>query len=880
MKKVWLWLYLSFSINTLCAQIGEGDVASSLSLYTKFSPELRERVLQRYSQGKDFNGSKFLIACWDAPQFRTAYSSDTLVRILTGYGNCLQLQSTVSHLMYLAAIDSNIIFVQSGDRMAKEEAALSDYDLSLNRISFLQQSNPPLRGQGLVASVKENRPDTADIDLSTRLLMTSNAATSLSTHATVMSTLLAGAGNTYTTGKGVATAAIIAPSSFAVLLPDADNWYSQNKVSVQNHSYGTGIENFYGSDAAAYDASVITNPSLLHVFSAGNMGDQAPSSGAYINITGFANLTGSFKMSKNTLSVGATDAAGNTTTLSSRGPAYDGRIKPELVAYGQDGSSGAAALVSGTAILLQQAYADRNGGRLPDAALLKAVFAASAVGHNANPVDFAQGYGALDAYRAVGVIARQQYLAGSINAGQSKSFPLIVPANAKNLRICIAWSDPANTPNAPSALVNDLDMRLIENNSGQSWEPWILRTNPDKDSLAAPAKRGRDSINNMELVTRGSNAGGNYTITVTGKRVSGSQLFSVAYTWDSIGAFNWTYPTAADRLTAGSLQKLRWYMADSAGASLDYTFIGQNNWKALAADTILQAGTGWLQWQVPDTNAAVLIRANINNRTIYSDTVFISRGTELKTGYACGDSVLLYWNKQKAASAYRLSQLSQGYMQQAALTTDSFATVATGGSKWWTVTPVFNRSSGLPAHSIDYSQQGVGCYISTFTADISNATGLIAGQLGTLYNVRSVFLEKADGNGHFQLLKDFSQPLLQQINYSDASLRQGLNYYRVRLELKDGRTIYSDIESIAWLGSHEYLVFPNPILRGQTLNVLSASLSNQYIQFYNVIGQPMYVSAMSNLANAVPTNVFTAGVYYFTIIAGGTIVHRGKLVVQ
>ena len=33
-----------------------------------------------------------------------------------------------------------------------------------------------------------------------------------------------------------------------------------------------GIENFYGADAAAYDASAIANPTLLQVFSAGNSG--------------------------------------------------------------------------------------------------------------------------------------------------------------------------------------------------------------------------------------------------------------------------------------------------------------------------------------------------------------------------------------------------------------------------------------------------------------------------------------------------------------------------------------------------------------------------------------------------------------------------------
>jgi len=36
--------------------------------------------------------------------------------------------------------------------------------------------------------------------------------------------------------------------------------------------------------------------------------------------------------------------------------AFDGRIKPEIVALGEDGSSGAAAIVSGIALLIRDAF--------------------------------------------------------------------------------------------------------------------------------------------------------------------------------------------------------------------------------------------------------------------------------------------------------------------------------------------------------------------------------------------------------------------------------------------------------------------------------------------------------------------------------------------
>ena len=38
-------------------------------------------------------------------------------------------------------------------------------------------------------------------------------------------------------------------------------------------------------------------------------------------------------MAKNIITVGHIDSLGNVLSLSSRGPAYDGRIKPELVAF-------------------------------------------------------------------------------------------------------------------------------------------------------------------------------------------------------------------------------------------------------------------------------------------------------------------------------------------------------------------------------------------------------------------------------------------------------------------------------------------------------------------------------------------------------------------
>src|SRR5206468_12866006 len=105
-------------------------------------------------------------------------------------------------------------------------------------------------------------------------------------------------------------------------------------------------------------------------------------------------------MAKNMITVGHMDSLGVVLSLSSRGPAYDGRIKPELVAFAEDGSSGAAAIVSGIALTLQQAYKALHGAD-PSSALIKAILLNSADDVGSKGIDFISGYGAANAYKAI-----------------------------------------------------------------------------------------------------------------------------------------------------------------------------------------------------------------------------------------------------------------------------------------------------------------------------------------------------------------------------------------------------------------------------------------------------------------------------------------------
>ncbi|HEX6426636.1 MAG TPA: S8 family serine peptidase, partial [Niastella sp.] len=419
------------------------------------------------------------------------------VRILQEHAGGLLVVSVRGPL-----IDSLILklpFVRFVDvpRQPHEELAIGSFDNSLNTINLVHNQFPQLTGNNLVVSIKENKPDTADIDFKGRYISTPLSSASISSHASYMCTIIAGGENSFYTGGGVVPAASIISSNFASLLPDADNVYKQYGISVQNHSYGTGLENYYGADAAAYDASTINTPGLLHVFSSGNSGN-LPSTGPYAGIPNMANLTGSFKMAKNIITVGATDSFGNVAYLSSRGPAYDGRIKPELIAFGEDGSSGAAAHTSGAVLLLQQFYKEKNGGTLPPASLIKAVLVNSADDRGTKGPDYQSGYGSLNTWKALQGMVNDRYYSGSVAQGGTQTFSLPVAANTRQLKLTLCWTDPAAVANAPKALINDLDIELVNNGNGQVWQPWVLSPAPILDSLLLPAVRKKDILNNVE----------------------------------------------------------------------------------------------------------------------------------------------------------------------------------------------------------------------------------------------------------------------------------------------------------------------------------------------------------------------------------------------
>jgi hypothetical protein len=767
-------------------------------------------------------------------------------------------------------------------RKPHEELAVSLFDNSQNTINLVHSKYPNLNGSNMVVSVKENKPDTTDIDFRGRYISTPLSSNLISSHASYMCTIIAGGGNSFYTGSGVVRSASIISSNFETLLPDGDNTYKQYGVSVQNHSYGTGLENYYGADAAAYDASIIANPSLMHVFSSGNSGNQT-STGPYAGIPNMANLTGSFKMAKNILTVGAADTFGNISHLSSRGPAYDGRIKPELVAFGEDGSSGAAAHTSGAVLLLQQYYREKNNGVLPAASLVKALLVNNADDRGAKGPDFLSGFGSLNAYNALQGLVNDRYFSGAVSQGGTQTFTLTVPANTRQLKLTLCYTDPAAAANAPKALVNDLDIELVNNGNGQVWLPWVLSSAPIIDSLLKPAVRKKDTLNNTEQITLDNPVAGAYTIRVKGSAIpSGSQPFFVAWQAQAADQFQWQFPVSVDYVKGGEANLLRWSSTFSNTTGLlEYSVDKGASWKTVNTAAALAAGN--VYWQAPETYSTALLRMTVNGQTFISDTFTISIAPNIQVGFNCEDSALLFWNKLPGISSYTVYRLGDKYLQPLVTSADtSFIVRAPGDKLWYTIAPVITDNyQGMKAYTINFRTQGVDCYLKNFFADLQNGNmGWLSASIGTLLNVKSITFEKLV-NRQWQVLQTIQPVTRLDLELADNNLADGVNSYRVKIGLTNGLFVTSEPQSIYYFLTTRYIIFPNPARTTGALTVLmKEEPQNTYLQLFNTLGQKVLQQRLTQTAESIPLSRLKGGIYFVFIQKNGKKEFTGRIMVQ
>lgn len=767
-----------------------------------------------------------------------------------------------------------VSFLSIASRGPVEETLNSFQDLAVNAVNYVHHTRPDLNGGDLVVSIRERTIEENDIDLKGRIVQSPLADDLISFHANQMATVIAGGGNSSTDSKGIAPASVVSSASFKSSFPDDIQYFRDYNITVQNHSYGFGIENIYGAEARAYDILCNDDEMLVHVFSAGNQGEATAGDGIFAGVPGFSNITGNMKMSKNTLAVGGHYKDFSVDPRNSRGPAYDGRLKPEVTAYGPEGTSDGAAYVSGVVLLLQDFY-QRTNGELPPSALIRSVLAVSSDDINVPGPDFVSGYGAVNAKRAVEVVAHDLLSTGETTEGESVSFPFEIPPNASQVRVALSWNDPAAEAGSSAALVNDLDLE-ISSPAGEVVLPWVLNTYPHPDSLTKPAKRGRDHINNLEMISVKDPVSGTYSLTVKGYKVLGIQKFTLAYCVDTASVFTWTYPTPSDKADASAEIYLRWATTYPGTAEL---LVSVNGGEYVLVENEVQLENRYVRWATPEGINHVRFMMRIGNIEYESDPVLVSHTMDYLVGFDCPEEGMLQWRRLPGVTEYVVYNLNEKYMEPIAVQADTaFFFQPSDYSEYFAVAPRLEGQEGRRSLTYNYHSRGVSCYYRNFEAVVTGDQVSLSLLPSTSFNIGKVAFFKKSHSAFVYLGESLEQGAAAY-DFIDSNPGSGILTYKAVITLKDGREIHSNEAQVAVAGEDTFLVYPNPVdVTSGYVNILTdgngvsfevLTLSGQLLRKQDVFGNVFQFNI-----SALP-----AGVYLCRFTRGATPLKTRRLVV-
>ncbi|NCA84452.1 MAG: T9SS type A sorting domain-containing protein [Clostridia bacterium] len=504
--------------------------------------------------------------------------------------------------------------------------------------------------------------------------------------------------------------------------------YFSNQIRVTSTSYSNGCNAGYTSLARLLDVQINLYPALMHVFSAGNDGTSDCNYGAG---PGWGNITGGHKVAKNVMTVANLDEMDNLSSSSSRGPAHDGRIKPDISAKGSDvystlpddeygfksGTSMSCPGVAGVMAQLFDAYRQLSGGTDPLGGLLKGIVLNTAEDLGNQGPDFRFGWGRINALRAVKVLEDSRYDSATIETGQTLIHNFEVPENTAQMRVMVYWTDYQSSVNTNWALVNNLDITVADPES-TVWQPWVLNHYPHPDSLNKTAIRGIDDRNNMEQVTLDAPAAGTYSLSVEGTNVpQGPQKYYIIFEFIP-EAVVLTYPAGGEQLTPGTKELIRWdAFGNDETFNIELSIDNGTTWE-LVKDNIA-ANARAFEWDVPNAaSGQIWMRISRGEYTSQTPGAFsiMAVPRSLAIDWACENALHLSWIEVPEATEYTIYQLGEKYMEPIATTTiNSFIVdnINSSGTFWFSVSASgLNDAKSMRANAIKKSPGTFQCHQS------------------------------------------------------------------------------------------------------------------------------------------------------------------------
>ncbi|MFI5152189.1 MAG: S8 family serine peptidase [Chitinophagales bacterium] len=732
--------------NAFTAEIGDSSFFHEVSnfrvigLYAQTpDSKISQRIFPGFLESSEKND---LIA---VSFFGTLDKSAVAAELVRAGAQIVQTKIQPTHVVFIKSSYpviqkiSHLPFVAYIGKQSSQLVALNYNNRAIHAVDVVSASSGRnLQGTHVAIGVGDNGDPSTHIDFAGRLIVRSSQTPA--THGTHTTGTTGGAGIVNVKYKGMAPQSTLISQQFDDILFNAPTLIHDYNMVLTNNSYFQGAngcpgEGEYDALSNYLDEQLTENVSLEHVFAAGNDGSLT----CIPYPAFFATVKSGYQSAKNVLTVGAIDnATYGIKAGSSRGPVSDGRIKPEIMAGGQNiistitnnnyaassGTSMASPTVTGTIALIYERYRQLHGGADPPASLIKAIACNSADDLGNPGPDYTFGFGMLNARTSVEAMEANHYFAGSMNNGGISNFSINgIPSGTYQLKIMLYWPDAAAAAFVPNALVNDLDLSVLAPDASVH-HPMILNNSPA--FVNNNAVEGIDHSNNIEQVVINNPPAGNYTLSVSGKSVPiGPQNFVVAY--EIINpSVTVEYPFGNNEFVPGETENIRWsaYGGDGNSFTIEYSSDNGSSWNLISNN--IPTTSRLYAWTVPvaATNQGLIrVTRNISGYSDVSDFPFTILGqATLTVSNPCPGYAQLNWNSIPSADSYEIMMLKGDSMRSIASSTDSsflLEGLDKDSSYWLGVRAMNGSTPGRRSISINVVPVGGTCVGSGFNNDFT-----------------------------------------------------------------------------------------------------------------------------------------------------------------
>jgi PKD repeat protein len=451
--------------------------------------------------------------------------------------------------VFALASAPGVMFIEFAPPPMEPRDATTD---SSSNVGVVRDQGPKLDGTGIKVAVREiGKPD-AHVDFAARMQLIDLDGDAVNKdHATAVVGQIASSGVAQPAAKG------IAPNVNVLVYSLTNDAFTTRDIidaggrgaRLSNHSYGPGgLTTFgeYQTVSATWD-DALRNNNLVAFFAGNEESDQLS---PFKHIDFFVGMKNGLciEASSATAKAGNPDgsppvpATNGSAFFAKYGPMNDGRVKPDLVAFGDNvvldqgtnnittnsGTSFSTPAATGMAALIFQEYKTKLGAE-PSAALTKALLCESASDLGTPGPDAIYGFGIVNVQEAIKLIdsrtspQNSPFSEGSETNGQVQTYTLNVGPGLPFLKTTLCWMDPAGNPSAAKALVNDLDMTLTDPN-GAVYFPYSLNA---ASPMSAATNTGPNRVDPVEQIIVPTPMAGVWTATVSGFSIpSGSQSYA------------------------------------------------------------------------------------------------------------------------------------------------------------------------------------------------------------------------------------------------------------------------------------------------------------------------------------------------------------------